>query len=279
MTKFPIVGQNRISEALFNSIKGDAVRVFKRTSRRTFSVGLVLVLAGVATSAGLSIGASPAYAYGNLSVDYISASNISVSSYGCRYIPVQASISGDGFTTFYSARTDILVNGNYNDYFYLDNGSSSFQWCPRFNGYGRFTLGPTVLSGYYDNGGYNFGDYGSFDGTDYTSSSFYIKRKSLLSFSGSQSSSSRVSWTIRAKRFEPNGYLGYVRWNPPKVQLQRWNGSAWVKIRNFYPAGTGTSRGVVKYSMKTGKGLKYRVVSNANGTTWGRTSEVVRTRR
>lgn len=254
------------------------MKLFNRTSRRKFSVGLVLVLAGIATSAGLSIGASPAYAYGYLSVDSISASNVSVASNSCRDIPVRFSISSDGLTSFSYGSTSVFRNSDYIDSFSFFSSSDSWFYCPRLDGFGRFKLGPTSLTGYYDNGGFDFGDYGSFDGTDYTSTIFYIKAKSLLSFSGAQSSSSRVTWTIRAKRYEPSNF-GYVRWNPPKVQLQRWNGSAWVKIKNFYPAGTGTSRGVVKYSMNTGKGLKYRVVSNANGTTWGRTSDVVRTRR
>ena len=102
---------------LFNFIKDDAVRVFKRTCRRKFSVGLVLVLAGIATSAGLSIGASPAYAYDYLSVDSISASNVSVASYSCRDIPVRFSISSDGLTSFSYGSTSVFRNSDYIDSF------------------------------------------------------------------------------------------------------------------------------------------------------------------
>lgn len=248
-----------------------------RSRRSSVSIALALVLAGVATSAGLSIGASPAYALGYLSVDRISVSNVTVASTSCRDIPVRFSISSDGFTSFSSGNTSVYRKSDYLESFFFSNFSDTWYYCPTVDGLGRFTLGPTALSGIYD----NYPDFDFFEGTDYTSTSFYIKAKSLLSFSGSQSSSSRVTWTIRAKRYDSSSYFndGYYRWNPPKVQLQRWNGSAWVKIKNFYPVGTGTSRGVIKYSMNTGKGLRYRVVSNSNLTTWGRTSDVVRTRR
>lgn len=219
---------------------------------------LVSVIATVALVVGPAVSAEAATA--KFDVTKLSAKSIVVSNYNCKNVDVYMSHKKSN-VGYWNVFVDVTHSGGLTDSLWYSNDGDKSRTraliCPSLYGLGKYTLGPSDVSGY------SWDYYDSVDRTDYTKGSFYVRGKAYASLSTKRSGKT-VTLTSKTKVYKPEDY-GKVNYNP-KVKFQVKSGSKWKTINTVT-----AKKGKATYKVKTKSKKTYRVtfsqVSWATGAT------------
>ena len=187
---------------------GDAAPVIRTKARR----GWVVALAALTVAA---LGPAPTAAAADswrANITGFRVHNISVSSLGCKDVPVtvRVTLAGNAYGT--DITTHIYRGAHEIDYgLFVDNRPGTWLWCPHLDGYGRFRLGPSDLT-IYETGG-------TYTAVDRTTAYVKVKARGRAVITGSARSRGVVTITSRSSLFDMNTG-GYSRWRGAKITFQ-----------------------------------------------------------
>lgn len=207
---------------------------------------LVSALAAVALVVGPAVSAEAASA--KFDVTKLSAKSIVVSNYNCKNVDVYMSHKKSN-VRYWDVFVDVTRGGGLTDSLWYSNDGDKSRTraivCPSLYGLGKYTLGPSDVSGF--SGDY----YNSVNRTDYTKGHFYVRGKAYASLSTKRSGKT-VTLTSKTKVYNPEKY-GKVNYNP-KVKFQVKSGSKWKTLKTVT-----AKKGKATYKVKSKSKKTYRV--------------------
>lgn len=229
---------------------------------------LVASVAALALAVGPAVSAEAAST--SFDVTKLSASNVVVSGWECKYINVymkhkKKNIDDWDVDTDVRGRHGLATWAWFSDY---GNASKDrVQICPSSDGLGKYTLGPSEVRAY------SYGSYPDYEPDeieepDYTKGYFYVRGKTYASLS-SKRKGSTVTLTSSSKVYHPEHY-GKIKYNP-KVKFQVKSGSKWKTLKTVT-----AKKGKAAYKVKSKSKKTYRVTFSQVSWATGATSKSVK---
>ena len=217
-------------------------------------------------------GAVPSQAAPRLvDVTGFSAKSIVVSNSSCRYITVTMRKTMSPKVDSWDVSADVTRGGSWvSGAHYGDSGDRSktrVQVCPRFDGLGKYTVGPSNVA--VDVWGYNIGGYKSQLYTDWTKGHFYVRAKGKAALKGKRKGNS-VTLTASAQRYNPERNK-YVAHGAKKARVQVKSGKKWKTVKTVK-----LKKGKATVKVKTKLKKQYRFVFDQTSATTGATSKTIR---
>ena len=222
----------------------------------------VLTLGGLAT-------AGPAAALENPAdlTKITVASKVSIASSACRNVSVRYTAAADPGWEFWGADVEVHRNGVLKSTEFVPStaGLQPFFYCPSLDGFGKFTFGPSIVTGY-DTVNIALPNF-----EDATEASTWIKVAARTSLSSTRKGS-KVSFTAVTTRYALSQDR-WIRWKSPKLTLQRKRADG-----TWAPVGLVgyTSTGVAKKTITAPATATYRVLAAGNSYAWSSTSGTTR---
>ncbi|OFT43833.1 hypothetical protein HMPREF3160_01930 [Arthrobacter sp. HMSC06H05] len=235
---------------------------------KRFFRAFAIVLVAVGLNAGTAV---PSQAAPRLvDVTGFSAKSIVVSNWSnssCRDVVVTMRKTMSQKVDSWSVWADVTRGGTKVDWAdYGDSGDHSktrVQVCPRFDGLGKYTVGPSAVSAD-TRDDYKYQSY-----TDWTKGHFYVRAKGKAALKGKRKGNT-VTLTASAQRYNPERNK-YVAHGAKKARVQVKSGKKWKTVKTVK-----LKKGKATVKIKTRLKKQYRFVFDQTSATTGATSKTIK---